>query len=510
MKLRDYQLKAIEDLRGGFRSGHIRQILTLPTGAGKTVVAAAIASEAAAKGTLILSITDRLTLHTQAGNHFELVGLDVGIFQADNTNLNGRHQLINATAQTIAARIKRGAHFKQDIRDFDIGLIIIDEAHVIHESHRKVMDYFSAVPVVGLTATPSHKAIADYYTNLVRGPTIAQMIEAGNLVPFRIFAPTAQIDIKGVKLDSKGEFKTSDVHGRAVVITGDIILNWIAHGENRPTIAFCANIAHADELAQEFSEAGIVAEAIHSNVDADDRKELYRQFKAKEIQVLTSVDVLSIGFDEPMASCAILARPTSSTTIHVQQCGRVIRLHDGKVDALIFDHAGNCERHGLPQDYIPPELEDSAPTPQTAREITEKDKKTATCPKCQAVMKHQQRKCPACGFERHIRSEVIVAEGVLSEGAKPKEMTPPDRGQILREIMGLADEKGYQRGWAIHNYKEIFGKVPWEDGLNINVNADTGSLPSSLTKRLIHKKYRQKHAIQNAMAKKAKELDHAD
>jgi len=508
MKLRDYQVQAIEDLRAGLQQGHKRQILTLPTGAGKTVVAAAIAVEAANKGKVVLSITDRLTLHTQAGNHFEVVGLNVGTFQAQNTNISDANQLINATAQTIAARIKRADVYKQDIRDFDIGLILIDEAHVIYESHRQVLEYFSDVPVIGLSATPSHESLAQLYSNLVRGPTIAEMIEMGSLVPFRIFAPTSQIDLTGVALQG-GEFKASDVHEQAVVITADIVLNWAKNGEGRPTIAFCANINHADELAQEFRQSGIKAAAIHSRIDAEDRRELYRMFRDREIDVLTSVDVLSVGFDEPIASCAILARPTASTTIHVQQCGRVIRLSEGKVDALIFDHAGNCERHGQPQDYMPPELEDSEPKAKTKRVLKEKEKKTFTCSKCQAVMKATDYICPACGAERFMRSDVVVEDGVLEESTvsktvtSPADLTPEQRTQLFRELLGNADEKGWKRGSAVYQYEQIRGDLPWNEGVNLKIKNAKSSPPGAYTKRLLAKNNRQQHAIKNAVRNEA-------
>jgi superfamily II DNA or RNA helicase len=85
MQLRDYQERVIHELRDGFRAGHRRQILALATGSGKTVVAAHLIRNAAAKGHKSLFVVDRIELVDQAASHLHKIGLKVGIMQGENT-----------------------------------------------------------------------------------------------------------------------------------------------------------------------------------------------------------------------------------------------------------------------------------------------------------------------------------------------------------------------------------------------------------------------------------------
>ena len=45
-----------------------------------------------------------------------------------------------------------------------------------------------------------------------------------------------------------------------------------------------------------------------------------------EMKVLTNVQVLCEGFDEPLVDCVIMARPTQSRALYVQALGRGLRL----------------------------------------------------------------------------------------------------------------------------------------------------------------------------------------
>jgi superfamily II DNA or RNA helicase len=139
---------------------------------------------------------------------------------------------------------------------------------------------------------------------------------------------------------------------------------------------------------------------------------LFAQFRSGEIAVLCSVAVLAIGFDEPCASCAILARPTLSLSMHIQQAGRVLRPFEGKADALILDHAGNTLRHGRPEDFVPP-----AALSQIDKRSDHKDKAEraalAACPACNAVYPSSARVCPECGHIRVRKSALVVVEGEL-------------------------------------------------------------------------------------------------
>jgi len=300
LELRDYQQEAITGLRRGLMQGHLRQILVMPTGSGKTEVACGLIESVASKGGKTLFIVDRLTLKDQGADRFRGYDFQVGVIQGTNTDYRADDDVHVATAQTLASRMKKNP------LSLDCSLIVVDEAHVLFEAHRKIFELMSKTPVIGLTATPHHRELGKWYTNIVTGSTTAKMIEQRQLVPFRVFHPAAQVDTKGLKMQA-ADFNTKELGDRVKAITADVVGNWREKGEGRPTLAFCVNVSHAEELSYEFNQAGIPAAWMYYKTDADERAEMFRQLREGEIQVLCSVTTLTAGFDMPEASCAIVA-----------------------------------------------------------------------------------------------------------------------------------------------------------------------------------------------------------
>ena len=88
MTLRPYQQQAIDNLRQGLLTGHKRQMLYLPTGAGKTRVASAIFKSAVARGRKPLFLVHLTQLVLQATAEFVDAGLKVGVLQGENTSFS--------------------------------------------------------------------------------------------------------------------------------------------------------------------------------------------------------------------------------------------------------------------------------------------------------------------------------------------------------------------------------------------------------------------------------------
>jgi superfamily II DNA or RNA helicase len=151
-----------------------------------------------------------------------------------------------------------------------------------------------------------------------------------------------------VAVASTGDYKDAELSAlmRKKTIIGDIVTHWQRKAENRPTIVFCVDRAHARDVAEDFAATGVPSGYIDMATPDDERAELFAAFRAGTIRVLCSVFVLAIGFDEPRASCVILARPTLSLSLHIQQLGRGLRPFEGKADCLVLDHACNVARHG--------------------------------------------------------------------------------------------------------------------------------------------------------------------
>ena len=492
LELRKYQQDALDMVRSSLAAGNERTVLTLPTGGGKTEIAVGIAKLGREKSNAkTWFIVDRKTLAHQARARFQKYGMRCGLMQGENTDLRHDDEAVVATIQSLNSR------FEKNPLIYTPDVVIIDECHVLHDMHIKLMEYRNA-PTIGLTATPSNPVLGKYFTDMVVPVTMGQLIEAGQLVPFRAFAPT-EPDLEGVRFQ-RGDFVESDLEERMTAITGDIVEHWKRLGENRQTIAFCVNVQHARELAAQFESDGVPAAMVYAGTPDEEREDIYRRLADGTLKVCTSVLVLGVGFDLPEVSCAILARPTASEALHVQQCGRVARLHDGKVDALLLDHAGNTVRHGLPQHYQPPELGEGEK--RTRKERTPKEKRAVRCTNCGALMEPGQQHCGGCGIKRQAISDVVTVDGRLVEidlehESEVRENTTTFRKRFFKELKGYAELNGYKQGWAVHQYQERYSNLPWEDGTIARYNAILSEHPSEETCRWIdnRKKY---HRIRNA------------
>lgn len=464
-ELHPFQEQIIVDLGLGHRTGYRRQIVGLGTGGGKTVIAAHLGKRAASKGRKVLFIVDRIELCGQAAATFADLGLSVGILRGEDTSYTRQDEIIVASIQTIRTR---------SAPDW-VSLCIIDEAHILHRAHINLMDAWDDRAFIGLSATPMRKGLGKYFSNLIRGPSIADLTAGGFLVPVRAFAPQADAilaTLDGVACGTTTagyDFKEQEL-GAAMnrkELVGDIVKTWQERGENRPTLCFAVNIAHSKSIAADFIAAGVQAAHLDAYTDARERLEIIEGFKAGDIKLLTSVNVLGIGFNVPDAACLILARPTLSLALHIQQCGRGLRTAPGKSDCIILDHSGNCLLHGLPHHFEVPDLDMGDQEDPAKRKKKEKAPFIA-CQHCGAVMDPDQVSCPACGLDRPSRANNIANRGgrLVEFGATAsggQDGGTQAASEFYAMALAFAIAHGQKPGRAYHltlaRYPGI--KIPW-------------------------------------------------
>jgi superfamily II DNA or RNA helicase len=496
LNLREYQSGAIQALRFCLARGVKRQVLYSPTGSGKTEMAMAIIAGAIAKGKRIVFLCNRIHLVGQASARFFRSGIAHGIIQGDNTR-NIDAQVIVGSIQTVARR---------GMPDCDI--IIIDEAHGVAGSKdfRNVIFQRSAVPVIGLSATPFARGMGKHYPEL-GGPLFEEMtvatsiqalIDENFLVDCDIYAPS-EPDMSGIK-QSKNAFgemdwADSDV-GRAVdkpQLIGDIVEHWLKLSKDLPTVCFASNIAHSKHIVESFRAAGVVAEHIDCYTDEDERKAILARVESGETTIISNVGILTEGWDFPACRTMILARPTKSLIRYIQMIGRVLRPHQTKERALVIDHSGTVQRLGFPTDDLPLELDDGrskeASKPKAEEALPKK------CPQCHCIKPPKVAICPKCGFQQVMPNTVESIDGELALVQKGKlKATAAEKQLFYSELLSLKGKRS--DGWVAHAYKDKFGV--WPRGMK-----DIPTEPRQETKNWITAK-----AIRFAKAKEA-EARHA-
>jgi DNA repair protein RadD len=454
--LRPYQCDLVTQIDRAIADGHRRIMVQLPTGGGKTKVAAKIVKSRRSAGQRAIFVAPALSLIDQTVEKFYAEGVrDVGVIQANHILTNYARPVQVASVQTLQRR---------HIPDSD--LVMIDEAHRWFEFYGNWMKNpeWSNVPFVGLSATPWTRGLGKYFDKLIIGATTDELIEARYLSKFRVFAP-ASPDLTGVRTVA-GDYHDGDL-SKAMdksALVADVINTWIERGQDRPTLCFAVDRAHAKHLQQKFLEAGVAAGYIDAYTEAAERKEIARQFHAEKIKVVCNVGCLTTGIDWDVR-CIILARPTKSEMLFVQMIGRGLRTADGKDDCLILDHSDNHLRLGFVTDIHHEELDDGRERqkaePKAAEALPKK------CIKCSFLKPPKLLVCPCCGFKPEPKCKVENKDGELVEFSARGMQKPTksaDRIGFYRELKHFANARGYKSGWAAHKYKERFGD--WPKGLD--------------------------------------------
>jgi len=247
--LRPHQVRALELIDQAIAEGARRIMLQAPTGMGKTIVAATLAKRITDQGKRAIFTVPALSLIDQTIQKFYAEGVrDVGVMQANHFMTNVVRPIQVASVQTLARR---------EIPKAD--LVMIDEAHRMFDSVNEWLTdpQWSHIPFVGLTATPWTRGLGKYFDRLIIGSTTQELIDAGYLSKFRVFAP-ASPDLSSVRTVAGDyhEGELADVMNRSKLVA-DVVDTWIDRAQNRPTLCFAVDRAHAKHLQTKFQEAGV-------------------------------------------------------------------------------------------------------------------------------------------------------------------------------------------------------------------------------------------------------------
>jgi len=412
LELRDYQSKMVQDVAQAFRDGHKRVLLSGPTGMGKTEIAVSMLNETKNNGKRGLFVADRIALCDQASERLEKYGIPHGVFQGSGHPKYAPSANIQiGSVQTLVRR-----------RIDPFQLHVYDEAHQLYAWSKRQLECGTGYHV-GLSASGFTKGLGNYFDCIVNGPTTNQMIADGWLVPLKIYS-CREPDMSHVPVGNDGEWEEKAAESEVMQIVGDVVHNWLEHGNNQKFICFAQTISHAKELQGRFLACGVNVQTYTADDDTDDKSDIVEEFRKEDsaIRGLISVAALVRGFDVSSVRILIIARCLRKAFAdHVQMLGRVMRTYNGKDFGIVFDHAGNMARfwfrtqrffeHGL-EKLNTGEKED---TEQSAKEKAEKpEPEPIKCPSCGHLHKPTPV-CTNCGFEFPKRSEIPTVPGTLKE-----------------------------------------------------------------------------------------------
>lgn len=453
--LRPNQADVVQKARIALRTNKA-VLLQAPTGFGKTAVGAHILGSAVSKKRHSLFIVHRRELIDQSIEAFDKEGIPHGTIAA-SYYAKPYEPVQICSIDTLKRRLHK-------IKQPD--LIIWDEAHHMGAAGwEKVFNFFGSAKHIALTATPQRldgKGLGKYFTHMVLGPRISELIEDGWLVDYKAFAPT-EPDMSGVR-SAMGEFVQAEAEEamERSVIVGDIIEHYLTHARGRRFILFAPSIKYSVNVAANFRASNIMAVHVDGETEKNDRKAAMSGFRANNINGLCNVGLFGEGVDVPGAEILIDTSPSKSLTAVMQRWGRVLRpvyaagfdlnTREGRLAAIaaspkpyavILDHAGNIKRHGMPCDDRVWSLADGQKKKKNVEEVS--DLTVKQCSKCY-FLHRPAPKCPSCGFEYPIKHRVIEeVEGDLQELKKQERDKRLVKARTYEELLTEGISRGYDQ-----------------------------------------------------------------
>jgi len=479
-KLRDYQVKASEEIYGAYARGRKAVLLALPTGGGKTSVAAHVIFEEVAQGRSVMFLAHRKELIDQCSARLDSQEVPHGIIKAGNTRVNQKPVQV-ASVKTLINRV-RPKEGELIGHDYKADLIIIDEAHrALAGTYIEVLNAFPDARVLGLTATPYRsdgKGLGDLFEEIVSASSPAELTRLGYLVPARAYTTPLEPDFSKIKIRG-GEYAKEAVEAAMnnAKLVGDIYEQWKKRAADRQTVIFASSRAHGKSILEVFLAQGERAAYLDGETPEEERGALLANLTSGKIQVVINMGVLTEGWDCPPVSCVDIARPTKSLGLYLQMAGRALRPHHGKSDCVIIDHGGNTMRHGLVSDDRDFTLEgDNGKMPPA---------NLKTCFQCHMV--HSEYKCPACGHvnKKPKRELTTEEQQYLEEMRIDADLEEVDMEKImskrlveleyLEQVLAEQQAKAYKVGYAKKMFMQKFGRWPgkevglrpiWGEGYN--------------------------------------------
>ncbi len=351
MQLRPYQQTCLKSLAQRYVAGQRRLLVSLPTGTGKTVIFSQFPAFFRMKRRLLV-LAHRRELIDQALAKFRAANdtLTVGTEQAGRSA--GEAQVVVASVQTLQR--KRLARLDPD----QFYLVVVDEAHhAVAPSYKRIFDHLGLLDpdtpkmLVGFTATPrrgDRRGLGEVFQEIAFSKGMEEMIRDGYLCSIGGWRVRSDVDLDGVRTRA-GDFVESSLAAAVDNAPRNdlLIAAYRKYAPNSRCIAFCVNVAHAQNVAAAFRQAGLRARAVWGAMPPEARAEVIESLSRGDLDVVTNCNVLTEGFDEPSVSCVLMARPTRSLALYVQMVGRGTRIHPGKQALTVIDIADNSRKHAL-------------------------------------------------------------------------------------------------------------------------------------------------------------------
>ncbi|KGO94887.1 DEAD/DEAH box helicase [Flavobacterium subsaxonicum] len=478
-ELYNYQQEDIDAIFEKFegKPDNYHLLYQLPTGGGKTVIFSEIARRYVEKyNRKVLVLTHRIELSKQTSQMLTGFGVKNTVIDSAVKELpyDNDFSCYVAMVETLNNRLK-DKKFHMDY----VGLVIVDEAH--YNSFRKLFTYFKNSIFLGVTATPLSSNIElpmhETYDELIVGEPIKALINRGYLANAVMYG--YDVELTSLKLGINGDYtvaSSDELYSRSIM--QDLLLQtYMLRSKGKKTLIFNNGINTSLYVYETFRAAGLPIKHLDNRTPDAERKKILSWFKKTPDAILTSVSILTTGFDEPTVETIVLNRATRSLTLYYQMIGRGSRKLPNKDFFTVIDLGNNAQRFGLwsePVDwqYIfknPEQFLENIRTdaeieshhvyimPDDLREKFSKTMHIAFDVEEEFKISTDNREKPKAVIDRSIRQHAFMCienSETISEARKLAKELEPDIEYRVKQYSKLLSKttKNY-REWLIEDYK---------------------------------------------------------
>jgi superfamily II DNA or RNA helicase len=340
LELREHQEDALLALERMRAEGKTIALLEHATGAGKTVTAI---TDARRLGGRTLWLVHRRDLVAQTQREFARLWPEVetGRFYG------GSHE---TETDNLVAAIRSVADHLDEFGPREFAYVVIDEAHhAAADTYRRILEYFEPRFILGLTATAERadgQNLLEVFRDCAHRLPLQEAVDRGELVPIRCVRVKTNVDLSRVRYNQV-QYNRRDIEEAVTIPARDrlIVDTYLQHVPNRKAVAFAVNVRHGEALAEQFCGSGVPAQSVSGRMPNREREETLRAFHEGRLRVLCACDILNEGWDCPDIQVLLMARPTLSRVVYLQQLGRGTRKAPGKECLVVFDFVDNASRY---------------------------------------------------------------------------------------------------------------------------------------------------------------------
>ncbi|CAM1348079.1 DEAD/DEAH box helicase [Tenacibaculum crassostreae] len=345
--LYDYQKEALYKIFKSFEDApeNYHLLYQLPTGGGKTVIFSEITRQYLKHHQKkVLIMTHRIELCKQTAKMLSEFGVENKIIDSKaSLDDQDKYDCFVAMVETLNNRLN------DDMLDIsDVGLVIIDEAH--YNSFTKLFKFFEKSFILGVTATPLSSNIKlpmkDNYDELIVGESIGALIENEYLAKASIYS--YNVGLTSLEVGANGDYtvKSSEDLYTNTDMLSKLIQAYEERAKGTKTLIFNNGINTSLHVFDTFKRAGYPIAHLDNTNTKKERDLILKWFKKTPNAIITSVSILTTGFDEPTVESIILNRATKSLTLYYQMIGRGSRILPGKSEFNVIDLGNNFHRFG--------------------------------------------------------------------------------------------------------------------------------------------------------------------